>query len=132
MSVEYESLIRETCDDAQEDARHRSCALALRARSLYLRSQYCQPRFRQALHWLDCASAGLGAERMDHRVAMAVIHVCRAELLAMSAGHHYDIPDGQTQYGDEHLRTSNRGPRTRTDVDRALKKIERAEAELAR
>jgi hypothetical protein len=126
-SIEYESLIRETCDNPEEDARHRSCALALRSRSLYLRYQ-----FGQAHHWLDRASAGLGAERVDHRVAVAVIHACRAELLALSANHHYERRVLDPDKADNGTAGGEPGRRTQTDVDCALKKIERAEAELMR
>lgn len=131
-SVAYEDTLRETSDTNEDDARHRSSALALRSRALYLRGH-----FRQAHHFLDLASAGLHPERLDHRTAIAVIHLLRAELLAISA--------------DEHYRFGSRHDQTEVKLDPAkstfsafarcvtlpaaaacLKKIERAEQELSR
>jgi hypothetical protein len=126
-SVAYEHTLREMSETNEDDARHRSSALALRARSLYLRGH-----FRQAHHFLDLASAGLMPERLDHRTAIGVVHLLRAELLALSANEHYGS-------GSRHDQTCRRGlPEHGHQLAtvmlplaaESLKKIERGEQEL--
>lgn len=142
-SRDYEDMIRETTVTGAEDAHHRSSALALRARALYL-----QGHFSQAHHFLDLAPAGLQPERIDHRLSLAVIHIVRAELLAISADEHYfsGTPkdqvvknllrrkdwDGKTDpFGDDDI-FEELEKKLRPFLQASLKKIRRAEQELVR
>ncbi len=84
LSIRYENLIRETAETNDGDARHRSTTLTIRARALYLRGH-----FPQAHHFLDLASAGLFSESIDHWSLISIVHIVRAELLAISAHQHY-------------------------------------------
>ncbi len=83
-SILFEDLLRETTKTNDEDAKNRSNALTIRARALYLRGH-----FPQAHHFLDLASTGLFPERMDHWSLISIVHIARAELLAISAYEHY-------------------------------------------
>jgi hypothetical protein len=83
-SILYEDLLRGTTKTNDEDAKHRSTALTIRARSLYLRGH-----FPQAHHFLDLASTGLHSERLEHRLLISVVHIVRTELLTISAHEHY-------------------------------------------
>lgn len=83
-SVLYEDLLRETTKTNDDDVKHRSTALTIRARALYLRGH-----FPQAHHFLDLASTGFFPERLNHRPLICVVHIVRAELLAISAHEHY-------------------------------------------
>ncbi|MCX7098068.1 MAG: hypothetical protein NTV43_09230 [Methylococcales bacterium] len=83
-SVLYENLLRETTETNTEDVKHRSTALTIRARALYLRGH-----FPQAHHFIDLASAGLFPDRIEHWTLISVMHIVRAELLAISANEHY-------------------------------------------
>lgn len=124
-SIAYEDMLRETSKTNEDDARHRSSALAVRARALYLRGH-----FRQAHHYLDLASAGLDPERLDHRTAISVIHLLRAELLGLSASHHYEEDPCRAQDPHSKIEEFSRGMRLAAAA--SLKKIERAEKELQR
>lgn len=84
LSIRYENLLRETTETNDDDAKHRSTALAIRARALYL-----QGYFPQAHHYLDLASTGLFTQRIDHGALNSVAYIVRAELLAISAHEHY-------------------------------------------
>jgi hypothetical protein len=112
-SREYENVLRATAESIGKDARHRSSALALRARSLYLRG-----KFRQAHRWLDLAAAGLNSTVPEQQVSLAVVHLNRAELLALSADEHYF----------QNLRDS---PQARLrEISAELQKLDRADREL--
>ncbi len=114
-SREYENVLRATAESSNQDARHRSSALVLRARSLYLRE-----RFRQGHRWLDLAAAGLNGTFPEQQVSSGIVHLHRAELLAISAGTHYRNAAFQ--------RTPSQRLRS---IMPELQKLERAERELA-
>lgn len=159
-SVLYEDLLRETTKTNDDDVKHRSTALTIRARALYL-----QGHFPQAHHFLDLASTGFFPERLNHRPLICVVHIVRAELLAISAHKHYlslskhdqvrkvlleknatGDPSTQNQDSKDPIRSSLYGqsfelqklPRKFTELAKllqpiassSLKKIERAEQEL--
>ncbi len=127
-SVDYEDILRETSETSEDDARDRSCALTLRARSLYLQGQ-----FRQAHHFLDLAPAGLRPGRVDHRTSLAVVHLFRAELLTLSADHHYNDVVAcrrRAAQSDSQPQVPENTQALLDAIASARKKIDRAEAEL--
>lgn len=83
-AIAYEDSLRIICETREEEARHRSNAFSIRARTLYLRDH-----FRVAHQFLDLASSGLQMEHFEHRSNAAIIHIVRAELLAISADSHF-------------------------------------------
>ena len=143
-SILYEDLLRETTETNDQDSKHRSTALTIRARSLYLRGH-----FPQAHHYLDLSSTGLHQEVLDHRSLISIVHIVRAELLAISAHEHYfsfnlhdqlkiffpQIFSDETAQNNWHLVS-----KTCVEVSNiliqiatsSLKKIERGEHELIR
>jgi len=111
----YEVVLRQAMRDSDLDARHRSCALALQARSEYLIGQ-----FRQAQHRLDVAGGGL-TDSPTHRASRSLIHAYRAELLIYSASDHYAAKARCTDTKLEWL-----------DVMKELRKVHRADKEIRR
>lgn len=107
-AIACEGNLRLTSSSREEEAKLRSNAFILRARSLYLRGH-----FQQAHRFLDLASSGLFQDNPDHRAYAVIIHILRAELLATSA--------------DQHYRQLVRKP---YEVDASINKIGRAEYEL--
>lgn len=83
-SIEYENLLRATTETNDDDANCRSTALTLRARTLYLRGH-----FQQAHHCLDLATTGFLPDRLENKIYISIVHIIRAELLAISAHEHY-------------------------------------------
>lgn len=83
-SIQYEDLLRATTETNDDDAKCRSTALTIRARALYLRGH-----FQQAHHFLDLATTGFLPDRLDHKIYISIVHIVRAELLAISAHEHY-------------------------------------------
>ncbi len=133
-SYQYENVLRATATTRQQDGRHRSSAIALRSRSLYLRA-----KFRQAHRWLDLAAASLEGSPGAIQVSQAVVHLYRAELLAVSADDHYGEEkriSSRAKYPQ--LVSSKRDPQIvrvyrdllRSSVSREQLKLERAEREL--
>ncbi len=120
-SIDYEDTLRITVKTKQEDALHRSSSFALRARSLSL-----QGHFSEAHHFLDIGSTGLFLESIDHRTNASIIHLVRAELLAMSADRRYP-EDKKNQIKNEDETVDKKLIRA---VNTSLKKINRAEQEL--
>jgi hypothetical protein len=118
-SIEYEDTLRITTKTKSEDALHRSSSFALRARSLYL-----QGHFSEAHHFLDIGSTGLLLERVDHKTNACIIHLVRAELLAMSADKHYPL-DKEPQKEEISI-----VDKLTVAANTSLKKINRAEQEL--
>lgn len=114
-AISYEDSLRVTCENGEEDAKHRSEAFGLRARALYLSNH-----FRQAHRFLDLGSSGLQLNRFEHRSNAGVIHILRAELLATSADTHFSEKLDQKIDKNELF----------NEVQASLKKIERAEQEL--
>ncbi len=121
-SIDYEDTLRITVKTKQEDALHRSSSFALRARSLSL-----QGHFSEAHHFLDIGSTGLFLESIDHRTNASIIHLVRAELLAMSADKRYP-EDKKNLIKNEDETVDKKLIRA---VNTSLKKINRAEQELS-
>ncbi len=107
-AIEYEKVLRSTATATDDDRRHRTSALTLRARSLYLRSH-----FREAHRWLDIAASGLSEQTVEQRTSLASVHLRRAELLTCSAFWH---------------RFSKRNDR---NLESNKQKLQRAEQELS-
>jgi hypothetical protein len=84
-----EDMVRMECDRASDYAIRKSGTLALRARALYLRGQ-----FRDAHRVLNHALCDLQSGREQHKRAHAVVHIFRAELLAISA--HVHLAESRT------------------------------------
>ncbi|MDB5340171.1 MAG: hypothetical protein JWN70_5790 [Planctomycetaceae bacterium] len=120
-AIDYEVAMRESVRSEDEDARHRSCALALLARSEYLVGH-----FRQAHHHLDLASAGL-TDSAVHSVSRSLIHTYRAELLIYSADAHYE-----RQLTERQQKEDRPGPISWLDVRKELRKVDRADREIRR
>lgn len=122
-SVLFEDLLRETTKTNDEDTKNRSNALTIRVRALYLRGH-----FPQAHHFLDLASTGLFPERIDHWSLISVVHIIRAELLAISAHEHYFSLSKRDQVREK-LKLD--GTSTQ-DQNKQFKKLPRKFAELAK
>ncbi|MEE9339313.1 MAG: hypothetical protein V3U87_14650 [Methylococcaceae bacterium] len=128
-SFQYEDMVRETSETNHEDAKYRSSALTFRARALYL-----QGHFPEAHHFLDLATAGLLPDRLDHQTIISVVHIVRAELLAISAHEHYFSLSKHDQV--DKIDSSDRVNDLKSILfplaSSSMKKIERAEQELRR
>jgi hypothetical protein len=72
----------------------------------------------------------LDPERLDHRTAICVIHLLRAELLGISASHHYEEKSEKIQGPESTVEKFSQT--MREEAAASLKKIERAEKELQR
>ena len=83
MSQESEDYVRMWARSASEYAYGRAYSLTSRARALYVRGH-----FREAHRVLTLSLADLGEHTDRDRFALAVTHLYRAELLAMSANEH--------------------------------------------
>ena len=114
LALKYEFCLRSSTRDSYLDARHRSCALALLARSEYLLGH-----FRQAQHRLDVAAGGLSYSPV-HKVSRSLIHTYRAELMIYSADEHFN----------QQLREVPDGSLTWLDVAKELRKVNRADKEI--
>ncbi len=116
LAWKYEVALRQTMRDSDLDARHRSCALAMLARSEYLLGH-----FRQAHHRLDLAGGGLTESPM-HQASRSLLHAYRAELLIYSADDHYAATSRKYLGGDIRV----------LDVMKELRKVLRADREIRR
>ena len=115
-AIEYEKVLRATATASDDDRRHRTSALTLRARSLYLRGH-----FREAHRWLDLAAAGLASSTPEQQISLASVHICRAEQLVHSAFWHRFVRERSSPLIPNSAEVS---------VDGHLQKIKRAESEL--
>ncbi len=127
-SFQYEDMVRETAKTNDEDIKHRSSALTFRARALYLRGY-----FPQAHHFLDLASARLNSALLGHQTAISVVHIVRAEMLAISAHEHYFSGSKHDQViikipKDDYVNDIKK--KLLPIASSSMKKIERAEQEL--
>lgn len=111
----YEIFLRKTCESKHEELIHRTEYFALKARILYLSEQ-----FQKAHGYLDLAAANHQPKEIEHIVNAGMVHILRAELLAMSADIHYKTC--LEQFEDE--------LDLKQEVGASLKKLERAEQEL--
>ncbi|ASF46361.1 hypothetical protein CEK71_09865 [Methylovulum psychrotolerans] len=111
----YELFLRKTCDSKDEELIHRNECFAIKARVLYLQEQ-----FQKAHGYLDLAGSNHQPKEIEHRVNAGMVHILRAELLAISADSHYKIC----------LEQKEQKLFLNQEIGASLKKIDRAEQEL--
>lgn len=83
LTHELEDITRTLAPSAIDYATRRSLAYSMRARALYLRSQ-----FREAHRVLSLALSDIGNRPDESRFARAIVHLYRAELHTISANAH--------------------------------------------
>ncbi len=110
-SEKYELSLRKTCESKDEELLHRSEYFAIKARILYL-----QKNFQKAHGYLDLAASNSQPKEIGHKINAGMVHILRAEMLAISADSHYGAENDETK--------------RKKEVGASLKKIARAEQEL--
>jgi hypothetical protein len=124
-SFDYENYVRSHADMQDQDRRHRSSALCLRARSFYLRGHLLE-----AHRWLDLAEADLTGKSHRERLTAAIIHLHRAELLSLSAQNKELEKSISKGSRSESLTNCRIGTQQESPIPYCRQKIERAIQEV--
>ena len=114
---QYEIYLRNTCETKDDELTHRAEYFAIRARILYLKMQ-----FTKAHGYLDLADSNSQPAQIEHRVNAGMVHILRAEMLAISAD--FQKPCSKKVKEIEDVREIEK------KIQASLKKIARAELEL--